>query len=193
MFSTIYSPPTMSFPSPHVHLYELMSSFMSLKSSLSSSIQFASPLALSTSFSLLYRSLAFLIKPSLADFFSALTCLSTPSLSSHTSRVQPGITMKLSTSSSSLGPLQLDSGLRPLMEPHILPWPFLGTTKWVSPVSQQFSSNSTAQAPVMVEFFLALLHHDEHLLIKHSPWQLLRTPSRRRAVYFIMLRIWTER
>ena len=141
--------------------------------------------------------------------------------------------MKLSTSSSSLGPLQLDSGLRPLMEPHILPWPFLGTwghtlslsgyhqtsyqypyyyqtsyqnltTKWVSPVSQQFSSKSTAQAPVMVDwkiknykseslyfldftFFLALLHHEEHLLMKHRPWQLWRTPRRRRVVYFIML------
>ena len=59
----------------------------------------------------------------------------------------PGITMKLSTSFSSLGPLQLDRGLRLLSEPHILPWPPLGITKLVSPVSQQFSSNNTAQAP----------------------------------------------
>ena len=35
-------------------------------------------------------------------------------------------------------------------------------------------------------FFLALLHHEEHLLMKHRPWQLWRTPRRRRAVYFIM-------
>ena len=75
----------------------------------------------------------------------------------------------------------------------------------MSPVSQQFSSNSMAQAPVMVDwkiknycsetlyftldltFFLALLHHEEHLLMKHRPWQLWRTPRRRRVVYFIML------
>merc|ERR1711973_602397 len=145
---------------------------MSSKSSSSSSIQFGVPVAVIANLFRSYLSTASLEFPAFAPFFSSssayhrLPFFSTLVCLSHTSKVQPGITIRLFTLSLRSGPVQLELVPAPITlaaefskvldVPHSFPLPPLGTTNSflaspnVPTDLQQFSSKRTAQAPVIL-------------------------------------------
>merc|ERR1719219_2671481 len=132
---------------------------MSSKSSLISSTKFGSRSAETLSLFLSYLSLLSRMFPALKLFFSSFLASSRPLPLSHTSRVHPGITAKLSISSFSLGPLQLLNGFKLDAVPQSFPSSSLFTMWKVLLDLQQFSSNITAQAPTTLALFLTELYH----------------------------------